>query len=68
MFVKYVSLNTKCMSNCISFSHTTDILFAKQDNHIRDRTDPIQNRKETEHAEEKEPEPEENIDLLVHDV
>lgn len=31
-------------------------------------THPIQNRKETEHAEEQEPEPEENIDLLVHDV
>lgn len=31
-------------------------------------TNPIQNRKETEHAEDKEPEPEKHIDLLVHDV
>jgi len=31
-------------------------------------TDPIQNRKETEHAEEQEPEPEKDVDLLVDDV
>lgn len=34
----------------------------------REITNPIQNRKETENTEEEEPEPEENIDLLVHDV